>query len=64
MSQIIATQISMYDYLARCRDEQIHNWGIWRDSQGFDDAAKQLVDDVWNEYIRTLDNLMETVLPF
>jgi len=42
----------------------IEHWGAWRDAQQFDDAHKQLVDDVYGEYMRTIDNLLDVMLPF
>lgn len=59
-----ATQISMYDYLVQRRDEIVEDWSLWRDAQIADDEHKRLVDECYNEYIRTLDELIDAVLPF
>lgn len=63
-SMQIYDQVSMVDYLQSHKETVIENWGKWRDQQGSDDAAKALVDEVYYQYICTLDNLLNTLIPF
>lgn len=64
VTQTLTTQITITDWLLSHRDEMIEAWGAWRDAQALDDEARQLVDEVYNEYIRTLDDLLDVMLPF
>lgn len=63
-TQTLTTQITILDWLVSHKDEMVEYWGAWRDAQGFDDERKQLVDECYGEYIRTLDTLIDTMLPF
>lgn len=65
MIQVTQTyQCNFADYLDAQKAIVIDAWAEWRNAQALDDESKSLVDEVYNEYIRTLDKLKETMLPF
>lgn len=61
---MVARQMSIHDYLDGCKADLIDWWGLWRDAQIDADIDKALVDEVFGEYMRTLDKLRETLIPF
>lgn len=61
---IVSHQIDFVEYLQSTKEDVQEAWGRWRDAQGLDDVGKMLVDQVFNEYICTLDKLIDTLLPF
>lgn len=58
----VILDLPMVEYLRLRRDVFIQEWGLWRDAQAFDDSSKEIVDKAFNEYIRTLDNLINTLV--
>jgi len=60
----VIMQISLRDYMVSCKEQTISSWEKWRDAQYVDDAYKAIVDDSFSEYIRTLDKIIESLVPF
>jgi len=61
---MITVQMTFIDELCRHKEDVITSWELWRDAQFASDAHKHLVDEAFNEYIRTLDKLLETLVPY
>lgn len=64
MVQYRDTQISLADFVDARRDEVKDQWARWRNAQGLNDADKELVDNAFDEYIRTLDRIYDKLVVF
>lgn len=60
----VSMQISIADHVAKLKEDAIEDWSYWRDANYESEEHKQWVDDVFDEYIRTLDSLLEGLVPF
>lgn len=64
MVQYRDTQISLADFVDERRDQVKDQWARWRNAQCLNDADKALVDNAFDEYIRTLDKIYDQLVAF